>query len=50
MSGLADAVMLQLGISLAGCLSGAQTISFLFFFFSEIESGHKQNYRGEGLT
>ena len=29
MSGLADAVMLQLGIALAGCLSGAQTISFL---------------------
>ena len=42
MSGLADAVMLRLGISLAGCLSGAQTISFLIFL--EIESGHKQNY------
>lgn len=48
MSGLADAVMLQLGISLAGCLSGLKLI--LFFFSLEIESGHKQNYRGEGLT
>ena len=32
MSGLADAVMLQLGTSLAGCLSGLKLFLFFFFF------------------
>ena len=40
MSGLADAVMLQLGIALAGCLSGAQSISFLIFLEIEIGRAH----------
>ena len=38
MGGLADAVMLQLGMSLAGSLSGLK-----LFVFSDSASRHKQN-------